>query len=225
MPEKQKAKKREVRITIVSTSHVAQESLERISRVMEKTRPDCVAVELDAARLAAMRQGGGSNIEALKRLGFSTFLLFFIMKAIQDWLGKKTGIFPGREMLFAVEAALKNNVKPFLIDQRIDITFQRIKEIGTREKLRLVWFVVKGLFQGIFRRGDAIDLNRVPEDRIIGEAMKVFQKEFPLIYKAFVTDRDRVMAANIRGLANQYQNIMVVVGAGHEKGLKEQLSV
>jgi len=40
-------------IILIPTSHIAEESIQKIKEVIEKTKPDCVAIELDEKRYIA----------------------------------------------------------------------------------------------------------------------------------------------------------------------------
>ena len=97
-------------IVFVPTSHVARESLLNIRKAMEK-KPDCVAVELDPLRYHAMlSQEKGSAMDAVRSLGVFTFIIYWILRNLQQKLGKMTGIFPGTEMLEAVRIAQQEGI-------------------------------------------------------------------------------------------------------------------
>jgi len=210
------------RITLVPTSHIAEESLRKIEAIVEKEKPDCIAVELDMTRFAAMKMGGGRP--SIRELGIGSFLVFWLMKKIQDWLGKKVGILPGSEMLRAVELAQKRKTMLFFIDREIQETFLRIKSIPAGEKLKLFFLLIKGVVLGSLFIGKKIDLKKVPEDRIIKEAMGFLRKELPGFYRVLVEERDEHMARQLICLSRQYKNIVAVVGAGHKEGLTALLN-
>ncbi len=213
------------RITIVPTSHVAGESIERIKRAIREEKPDCVAVEMDVNRYRALKKEHQAPWqETMASLGIFTFLLYWIMKRLQLFFGKKTGIIPGTEMLAAVEAARREGTTVAFIDQDIQLTFLGIRNMETREKvklLRLLVMAVLGLaFPFLPGKKEKIDLNRVPGDRMVREAMKVFRKEMPGLYRVLVENRDRFMGRNLIALTDKFERIVCVAGAGHREGLE-----
>ncbi len=216
------------KIILVPTSHVAKQSLKKVKEVIEKEKPDCVAVELDINRYYAIREGESSSIEALKKLGFLTFLFYWILKRLQSWLGKKLGILPGSEMIQAVEVARMERVKVAFIDRNIAVTLERVKSISWREKTKLILYLFKGLTIDYFmlkikRDEKTIDLSKVPPKELIEQAMELMRKEFPQLYRVLVEERDQYMAARLRQLSEEFEKIVAVTGAGHTEGLKKLL--
>lgn len=217
------------KIILVPTSHVAKQSLEKVKEVIEKEKPDCVAVELDMNRYSAMKeQEKTSSLEALKTLGFMTFLLYWVLKKLQSWLGKKLGILPGSEMIQAVDVARKAGIKVALIDRDMRITLLRVKSISWKEKMKLLLFLFKGLTIDYFllkirKDGKAIDLNKVPPKELIEQAMEMMKKEFPQLYRVLVKERDEFMASRLKDMSSKFEKIVAVTGAGHTNGLQELL--
>lgn len=212
------------KVIFVPTSHIAEQSLLAVRGAIEKEKPDCVAVELDQNRYYAMQhQGEQSGMDTLKALGFTTFLIFFFMKRIQTWLGKKVGIFPGSEMLGAVNEARKKEIPVVFIDRDIRLTFLEIQKMPRLEKLKLIWLLIKVPFllplSKLSRSKEKVDLSKVPKKEIISEAMQIFKKEFPIFYKILVSDRDIFMAERIKMLIQRFDRIVVVIGAGHYEGI------
>ncbi|MFH1445636.1 MAG: TraB domain-containing protein [Nanoarchaeota archaeon] len=217
------------RVIFVPTSHIAEQSLIAVQHAIEKENPDCVAVELDKNRYYTLKsQFKSSNMEALKTLGVITFFIYFFMKSIQSWLGAKVGIFPGTEMISAVDESVKRKIPVVFIDQDVRATFFKIKNIPKKEKLKLLWFLIKVPviipLSKFFKSSKKIDLRKVPSKEIISEAMQLFEDEFPVFYKILVTDRNIYMANNVKKLLERFDSIVVVIGAGHYVGMKEILS-
>jgi len=211
------------RVVFVPTSHIAEQSIATVRQVIEDENPDCVAVELDTNRFFAMQRGEQSNTAALKTLGPTTFFVYFFMKNLQSWLGKKAGIFPGTEMLGAVKAAREKDITVVFIDKDIRLTFMEIKKMPAREKFKLLWFLVKASFaiplSKFFGSSEKIDLRKIPEKEVISEAMTLFRKELPYFYRILVSERDRFMAQRINELLKRFDKIVVVIGAGHYRGI------
>lgn len=210
-------------IILVPTSHIAVESLRKIRETVEKEKPDCVAVELDLNRYYAMQRGGSSSFEIMQNVGVASFLIFWIFKKLQQWLGGKVGIFPGSEMLEAVKIGNEKGVTIAFIDRNIQDTFLDIQKIKFWEKMKLIWFLVKSVFVIKFggSKGEAIDLTKLPPEELIEQAMELFKKEFPQLYKILVEKRDKHMATQLKKLSEKFDKIVAVVGAGHYKGMKK----
>lgn len=217
------------RIILVPTSHIARQSLEKVKEVIEKEKPDCVAVELDMNRYMAMKQEiCASSIEVLKTLGFMTFILYWILKKLQSWFGKKLGILPGSEMLKAVEVARSNGIKVALIDRDIRITLLRMRNISWKEKAKIIFYLFKGLtidylLLRIRKDGKAIDLSKIPPKDLIDQAIGMMKKEFPQLYSVLVKERDQYMADRLKSMSKKFKKIVVVIGAGHADGMKRLL--
>ena len=123
-------------IILVPTSHVAEESIRKIKEVIEKVKPDCVAVELDENRYQALKSGQTES--SLKSLGLATFVIFKLLKKLQQKVGDIVGIIPGSDMLTAVEFSKEKEIPVYLIDQDIQATLYSFKKLKLSEKLRLI---------------------------------------------------------------------------------------
>ena len=217
------------KITIIPTSHIARESIRQIRESVEKERPDCIAVELDPGRYQALQQGEAPMIDALKALGPTTFLFYFILKRLQDSLGKAVGVIPGSDMMEAVRIAREKGIALALIDRDIGDTFLRIKAIPAREKVRLMGLLLQaaaGLGISKMKKpadGKTIDLSKVPPEKMVEEAMSILQNQLPGLYRALVQERNEHMARRILSLSQSCSSVLVVVGAGHAKGIRKLL--
>ena len=203
-------------ITVIGTSHISPQSLREIQEKIDEIGPDCVAVELDANRLEAIRRGEKVSISAMKYIGFRGYLTAKIFSTVQQYLGKKTGVIPGEEMLTAVEAGKRAGAVVALIDQPIEVTMRRLQGIPFVEKAKLLL--------GIFKpKKVAFDISKVPEEKLVAELMGYMKKTAPTLYRVLVAERDLHMAKALNQLGLQYDNIVAVVGIGHKKGLEKQL--
>lgn len=202
-------------VKIIGTSHIAKESIETVKRIIEKEKPDCVAIELDPKRFYALTH---AQTDEKRKLGLRYGLTIWLFGWIQQKLGKTVGVFPGSEMLSAIESAKSVNAKIVLIDKDIEETFRGIMSVPLREKLKLFL----GIFAAPFSR-EKINLKKVPGDRVIEDAIRYMKKELPGFYKALIGDRNNYMAAWIKKLEGEFENIIVVVGAGHKKELEKMI--
>ncbi len=202
-------------LKIIGTSHIAEESAEKVKRVIKQEKPECVAIELDPKRFYALTH---AQTDEKRKFGLRYGLTIYLFGWLQQKLGKAVGVLPGSEMLSAIEAAKSANAKIVLIDRDIEETFCGIMNVPLREKFKLFL----GMFAFPFSR-EKINLKKVPCDKIIGQAMSYMKKEMPGFYKVLVDDRNRYMAAWIKRLESEFENIVVVVGAGHKKELERMI--
>ena len=210
-------------IYLIGTSHIAKESLDKVHKHISSIKPDLVAVELDLARFKGLQQNKKGKI----KLPIVQKIIILLLQKLQENLSKETGILPGQEMLDAVKVAKDEELKVALIDQRIDITINKLMEaMGFKEKIKLISYLFLGLF-GVGASkvipGEKIDLNQIPDDDFIETAMGYMKESFPSIYKVLVSDRNWYMAHNLYKMSDDYEDIIAVVGAGHVKGMKKLL--
>ena len=214
-------------LTIISTSHVAKESVKKVRETIEEQKPEIVAVELDIKRLGALFSPQKRiPLSMVKRVGVRGFIFLVFARSAQQRIGKWVGVTPGAEMKAAVLAAKKEKAKIALIDRDIEVTIRRLsKALTWREK----WRFFKDLVSGLAGRGPKIegfDVRKVPPSRVIEAAMKYLRKSYPGIYRVLVEERNMVMARNLLKImeVEKGKRIVVVVGAGHEEGIKELLN-
>jgi pheromone shutdown-related protein TraB len=219
-------------LTIIGTSHIAQQSVNEIKRAFMENTPDIVAVELDIQRAAALLQDKPKKMgwSGAFEVGFRGFLFAKIGQYVQQKLGKMVGVSPGSEMKMALELARKKKLKVAFIDQPIKVTLQNFsKTLTWREKFRFFGDMVKGIFfpkKQLKELGlENFDLKKVPEKELIVKMMGKLKKRFPSVYKTLVEDRNRYMVKQLVKLQqeNSGKRILVIVGAGHEEGMKELL--
>jgi len=211
-------------IILVPTSHVAEESIIKIKEVIEKVKPDCVCVELDENRYQALKSKQSSSF---KSLGPSTWVIFTLLKKLQEKVGEIVNVMPGSDMLTAVEFSKEKNIPVYFIDQPIQTTLYNFQKLSFSEKLKLIKYALLASFSiytGMGKNKQKIDLTKVPEEELIDEVMAEFQKSFPRLYKILVEDRNIYMANQLKELSKTYKNIVAVVGAGHKKGIRELLA-
>jgi pheromone shutdown protein TraB len=200
-------------INIVGTSHVSQESIERIDEAFEGFDPDVVCLELDRNRLNALladeRSTEGMN---LVHRGLALF---------QRYIGGKTGVMPGEEMKYAFETAQRKGLKVYLIDQDIRQTLGRLKAVRRKEKVKAFAMLPLSFF-GATR----FDYREIPGQKQIDQLLEVFEQRFPELYHVFVDERNLYMAQSLRMVQEKHSGdkIMAIVGAAHKTGLEEYIN-
>ncbi len=198
-------------IHIYGTSHVSEDSLKVIDEKIDEHDPDIVALELDLLRLEALLTGDRPS---------SGPVFLWIMKKFQNFVGSRTGVMPGEEMLHAFKKAIDEDREVALIDQDIRITVNRLGEVRRKEKVKAAFSLLGGLFIG-----GGFDLSSIPQDEQIERLLEEFKDRYPELYNVLVRERDQVMSDALRQLQteNPDAEIVAFVGAGHEQELRERL--
>ena len=220
-------------LTIIGTSHIAQESINQISKAINENPPDIVALELDVPRAKALltKQKNKINLSSILQIGLKGYIFVKIGQFVQQKLGKVVGVAPGGEMKTALTLAKEKKLQVALIDQPIQITLRNFSKAFTwREKGRFIGDIVTGLFQPrkrIKQLGlENFNLNKVPKKEVIEKMMLHLKVRYPSIYKTLVENRNRYMVKMLVKLqkANPDKKILVIVGAGHVSGMQELLN-
>ena len=90
-------------ILLVGTAHVSRESADLVREVIEKERPDCVCVELDAQRYEALSQPRRwENLdlrEVIRKQQLAPLLVNVLLVSYQRKLGGVLGVLPGTELM------------------------------------------------------------------------------------------------------------------------------
>lgn len=198
-------------VHIYGTSHVSEESIELIDRALEEHDPDIVALELDLTRLEALVNGG-------ERGGAPVFIR--LVKKFQDYIGSKTGVMPGDEMLYAYRKSIAEGREVALIDQDIRQTIDRLETVSRKEKVRAVLEAVAGLFVS-----DPFDVGKIPEEQLVDELLGEMEQRYPGLYRVLVEERNQLMARYLENLREEEPGAEIVafVGAAHKKALEEAL--
>jgi len=213
-------------IRLVGTAHVSQASIDEVRQAIEEYQPDVVAIELDNARFAAIRNQGEKPTvnEILKGGNFSELLVQWALAYVQRRIGMDVGVEPGAEMLAAIEEAEKRNIPIALADRDIRLTLSRFwRGMGIVGKFRLL-FAVAGAVAG---GGDEeeIDIEELTKNQDLIEAsIEEFRKFSPKGAEALIGERDAYLTHSLLRLAVNNEKVLGIVGAGHVKGIREYMS-
>lgn len=212
-------------ITIIGTSHIAKESVEKIKAAFVE-KPDIVAIELDAQRLQALttKKRRRMTLRDIRYVGLTGFFFMLLGHWAEHKLGNSVGVKPGADMLTAYRIAKKNKVKVALIDQQIAITLKRLtKEITWREKWRFMVDLWNGIILKKQEHIQGFDLRSVPNDQLIATLLTRVKTRYPNLHKVLVEERNQVMARNLKHLEanNPGKHILAIIGAGHKEGIQE----
>ncbi len=211
-------------ITIIGTGHVLKKSVFEVKETIERERPDIVALELDENRFHALLDRfynknhkqdawvGGGSLPV-----FSNLIVGKILEQMQKEFGERFGVFPGREMIQAMESVKVTGSRIVLIDRDLQITLNRLISTPLKEKFNLLKL----------RRMDE-NLNNVDDllnENVIEKVMNELKKTTPEMYNALVDERDKIMALSLYRTQQENPNakIVAVVGAGHKNGILKYL--
>jgi len=210
-------------IILVGTAHISKESIKLVEKTIEEEKPDLIGVELDRERLHQLLSGKKwqeMNLVEIVQTGKThLFLLNLLLSNIQRQIGAKIGVKPGAEMLAAVKIAHDDKIPLYLVDRDIKITLKRAFDaMSLKEKLKLGY----SLIAGFFGKGEKITIEKIEElkrEDIMNKLMKDLGKEMPSMKRVLVDERDAYISEMIKNSPGK--KIVVVVGAGHLKGIKE----
>lgn len=211
-------------VMIIGTSHISKESINTIKKGFDN-KPEIVCVELDYLRLHALMTNKKQKIslKIIPQIGLQGFFFALIGGWVQKKLGSIVGIKPGSDMLAAVKLARENNTQLELIDRDIRLTLKRLKKITLKEKMRFIKDLIISPFSK--KQKIRINLSKVPKQELINLAMEKLKKDYPTLNRVILDERDSHMAKRIFVLSkkNPEKKILVVVGAGHEAGIRKNL--
>jgi pheromone shutdown protein TraB len=157
---------------------------------------------------------------------------------------------PGKEMLVAYNMAKEIGAEIFLIDRSIhDISKYMEEEISPEEGRKFQTLIDELIFDRnivakpvennnnekqplenhiIDNEDEEINLNEVIEifkdEESLSGILQVFQQNFPNLYSILLEDRNVYMSREILIISQDYSNIVVVLGYGHLKEIKDILS-
>jgi pheromone shutdown-related protein TraB len=214
-------------IILVGTAHISKDSVEEVKKVIEKYKPDIVAVELCKRRHDAITkkdQWENTPITSLLKSNNAYLMLAqTFLSSIQRRLGKEYGVEPGSEMIAALNEAKKHNLKIALIDRDISITLKRAwKKMGIREKFRLTWEFFKAILGYDEEELEELDLKELMNQDVISSMMEEFGEIAPSASTVLIHERDEYIAKKILDESKKGK-VVAVVGAGHIQGIKKHL--
>ena len=218
----------ESRYTLLGTAHVSQASADEVAELIRSGEFDAVAIELCATRyqgivdpdsmarmdlFQVIREGKAGMVAASLALG-----------AYQQRVAEQSGIQPGAEMRVAIQEAKAADLPVMLVDREIGITLRRVyRNVPWWQRFSLI----SGLLASLVTRQDISpeEIERLKEGDVLESTFTEFAERSERLYRPLIAERDAYMALRLReeNASGQYRNILVVVGAGHLKGLAGHL--
>ena len=222
-----------VEYVVLGTAHVSRSSVEAVHKLLSIERFDAIAVELCESRAQGMR-----DPEAFKQMDLFRVIrqgkagmvaASLVLSTFQKRLADQYGIEPGAEMKAAMDGAEQRNVPLWLIDREVGTTLKRAwHSVGFWQRFGLLG----GMLASVFEREtiDEKEIEKLKQGDMLESAFSEFANESAPLYRSLIAERDAIMAARLREEAGSSITanpckVLVVIGAGHLKGLCENLRV
>lgn len=228
--ELRKLKLGKSQVILLGTAHVSHESVADVERAILVEKPNRVLIELDEGRAKNLRDPDHWKhmdiVQVIKSgkiyLLFSSILLSIFQKKMGDRLTSA----PGAEFKKAIEVAGQKKLEIDFIDREIRITLKRAwQSVGFWGKMRLMSELIASLFVSEDMQKD--DIEKLKEKDALQALLDSLPPTFRKIREIIIDERDQYMAQKIRDTVLHAKahpkKVLVVVGAGHLRGMEEAL--
>lgn len=222
-----------VRFTLLGTAHVSPASADEVAREVASGDYDAVAIELDAARHAALtdpdRWAKLDLFQVLKQGKMGMVAVSLALGAFQQRLADQLGIEPGAEMRAAIDGAAASGLPLLLIDRDLGVTLRRISA-------SVPWWQRPALIVGVVASAlsreeiGAEEIEQLKQGDMLETTFAEFAERDQALYVPLIAERDRFMAGQLERQVlggsgeERPRSVLVVVGAGHLAGLEEALA-
>ncbi|APE30456.1 conjugal transfer protein TraB [Halomonas aestuarii] len=218
----------ETRYTLLGTAHVSAESAADVRALIRSGEFDAVAIELCDSRHHSLTNPdalGEQDLFQIFRQGKAGMVAASLaLGAFQQRVAEQSGIEPGAEMRAALEESRDADLPLLLIDRDVGITLKRIYH-------NVPWWQRFSLFSGLLgsvlsrQQVSAEEIERLKEGDVLESTFSEFAAESASLYTPLISERDRYMVLRLAEDAGpgRYRRVLVVIGAGHMKGMAEQL--
>jgi pheromone shutdown-related protein TraB len=209
---------------LVGTAHVSRESVELVRQVISSEKPDCVCVELDAQRFAALshqRRWEDLDLrEIIRRHQLSTLLVNLVLTAYQKKLGGQLGVLPGTELLEATRVAQEQGIPFALCDRDVRVTLRRAW--GLTPWFKKLW-LTSSLLASMFDTSQISEdvLRDMRQQDVLSALLQELGTALPTMRQVLIDERDLYLTQKIR--ATPGQRLVAVVGAAHVQGISRLL--
>ncbi|MET0254268.1 MAG: TraB/GumN family protein [Luteibacter sp.] len=218
---------------ILGTAHVSRASVQAVDALLETEHFDAVAVELCASRAHGIR-----DPEAFKQMDLFQVIrqgkagmvaASLVLGGFQKRLAAQYGIEPGAEMKAAMDGADARGIPVWLVDREVGTTLKRAwRSVGFFQRFGLM----AGMLGSVFEREEIAeaDIEKLKQADLLESAFSDFAQGSAPLYRALIAERDEYMAARLRengahmDSAAPSRKVLVVIGAGHLKGMGAQLA-
>jgi pheromone shutdown-related protein TraB len=212
---------------ILGTAHVSQTSVDKVNELLSTNLFDTVAIELDEMRFDAMTNPDKyKNMDLLKIIKTKQTGMIAVnlaLSAYQNRLALQLGVEPGAEMKAAITYAQDKELTLWKIDRNIRTTMKRAwRSMRFLDKFGLL-FSFGGFFDNEEITADEIE--KLKKGDVLESTFSDFADESQPLYTSLIHERDDYMAARLlqESKDSKAKNILVVIGAGHLKGMSDSI--
>ena len=216
-----------VEYVLLGTAHVSRSSVDAVDALLAHEHFDSVAVELCDSRAQSMR-----DPEAFKQMDLFKVIrqgkagmvaASLVLSTFQKRLADQSGIQPGAEMKAAMDGADQRGLPLWLIDREVGTTLKRAwHSVGFWQRFGLLG----GLLASVFEREEIEqgEIEKLKQGDLLESAFSEFASESKPLFQSLISERDAFMAARLReesarSATAEPRRVLVVIGAGHLKGL------
>jgi len=214
-------------VELVGTAHVSSDSVEEVRETIAERRPDVVAVELDEGRFRQLKGEAPEDLEPADLLGGNTvfqFLAYWLLSYVQARLGERFDIQPGADMLAAVETAEDHGIDVALVDREIQTTIQRFwARMTILEKLKLIGSLALASVGISLGEAEEVEMDELTDADVVSAMLEELRRFSPGGAEALIDERDAYIAQELVALRARGFDVVAVVGAGHEAGIRRYL--
>ena len=215
---------------LLGTAHVSAQSIVDVRREIDRGDYDAIAVELCESRHRALTDASSLEqmdlFEIIRGGKAGMVMASLALGAYQQRLAQQFDIKPGAELEAAARGARRLGKPLWLVDREIGTTLKRVYR-------NMPWWQRPTLFTGLLgsllsrETVSAEEIERLKQGDMLESSFSEFATNSAALYEPLINERDRYMAARLLEEAesadSRPKKVLVVVGAGHLKGLAEAL--
>jgi len=216
------------RYTLLGTAHVSRASAIEVADLIRSGEFDAVAIELCTTRHQTL-----SNPDAMANMDLFQVIrdgkagmvaASLALTAFQQRVAEQSGIEPGAEMRAAIQESAAANLPVLLVDRDVGITLRRVyRSIPWWQRFNLI----SGLLASLVTRQTVPEeeIERLKQGDVLESTFADFAASSEELFTPLISERDRFMALRLQedNPDGRYRNVLVVIGAGHLKGLTAHL--
>lgn len=216
-------------LTLLGAAHVSRASADRVADLISSGGYDAVAVELCRSRYQALMDPGALarlDLLAVMRQGHAYMVAANLaLAAYQQRLADDLGVAPGAEQRVAIELARGGKLPLLLIDREIGLTLRRAAgRLGLWRRITLFSGILAATVSG--ERVSQEDVEHLKDGDVLETAFAELATDRRDLFVPLIEERDRYMAARLRQEMRRLApgRVLVVIGAGHLRGLAANLT-
>ncbi|HET6433559.1 TraB/GumN family protein [Dyella sp.] len=216
---------------LLGTAHVSRASVDAVDTMLGHEAFDAVAVELCESRAQGMRDPEAFRrtdlFQVIRQGKAGMVAASLVLSSFQQRLGDQYGVQPGAEMKAAMDGAEHAGTRVWLVDREVGTTLKRAwRSVGFWQRFGLLG----SLLASVLDREQIAEheIEKLKQSDLLESAFSDFASQSEPLYRSLIAERDAYMAARLREEAARDpaappRKVLVVVGAGHLKGLATAL--